>query len=55
VIDVAHNCAVLGVPFDSSRLFSEPPLSDYELALRLVCERVSETNRREAERAEARR
>jgi hypothetical protein len=54
VIELAHNCAVLGIPFDSTRLFGEPP-GDYDLALRLVCERVSATNRREAERMEARR
>lgn len=50
VITTAHNCAVLRIPFDSSRLFREPP-GEYLLALRLVVERVSETNRIEQERA----
>ena len=49
MIDTAHNCAVLGISFDSSRLFTEPS-GEYELGLRLLCERVSETNRIEAEK-----
>ena len=49
MIALAHNCAVLGIPFDSSRLFDEPP-GDYMLALHVVVERVSDTNRREQQR-----
>ena len=49
--DVAHSCAVLGISFDSSRLFGEP-LGDYATALRIVAERVSSTNRAENERME---
>lgn len=49
--DVAHSCAVLGISFDSSRLFGEP-LGDYATALRIVAERVSATNRAENERME---
>jgi hypothetical protein len=52
-IGVAHDCSVLGIPFDSARLFTEPP-ADYALGLQMVIERVSSTNRVEAERAEAR-
>lgn len=54
MIDVAHSCALLGIPYDSTRLFAEP-LSNYELGLRLVIERVSDTRRAEAERIEAQR
>lgn len=54
MIDLAHNCAVLGIPYDSSRLLAEPP-GDYLLALALIVERVSDTNRRESERLEAQR
>jgi hypothetical protein len=52
VIETAHNCAVLGIPFDSWRLFAEPP-ADYLLALQLVVERVSQTNRAERDKLEA--
>jgi hypothetical protein len=52
VIDTAHNCAVLGIPFDSYRLFTEPP-GDYWLALQLVVERVSQTNQAEHDKMEA--
>jgi hypothetical protein len=51
VIATAHDCAVLGIPFDS-RLFTEPP-GDYRLALQLVVERVSQTNQAERDRIEA--
>lgn len=54
MIEVAHNCAVLGVAFDSSRLLNEPP-GDYLLALQMIVERVSQTNQREAARMEAQR
>ena len=54
MIDIAHSCAVLRIPFDAGRLFDEPP-GEYDLALRLLIERVSDTNRREAERLEAQR
>jgi hypothetical protein len=53
VIETAHNCAVLGIPFDS-RLFTEPP-GDYLLALQLVVERVSQTNHTEHQKLEAQR
>ena len=53
MITTAHNCAVLGISFDSARLFDEPP-GNYMRALDLVVERVSATNRAEAERAKAR-
>ena len=43
---------MLGIPFDSSRLFRDPP-GDYLLALQLVVERVSETNQAEHARMEA--
>lgn len=52
MIEVAHNCSVLGIPFDSSRLFGDPP-GDYMLALQLVVERVSATNRAEQAKLEA--
>lgn len=52
MIEVAHNCAVLGVPFDSSRLLSEPP-GDYLLALQMIVERVSQTNQAEHAKLEA--
>lgn len=51
MIDLAHNCARLGIPFDS-RLFTEPP-GNYSLGLQLVVERVSDANRAEMARAEA--
>jgi hypothetical protein len=50
VIDTAHNCAVLGIPFDSGRLFTHAP-GDYLLALQLVVERVSQTNQTERDKA----
>lgn len=50
---MAHDCSVLRIPFDSARLFAEPP-ADYALGLQMVVEQVSNTNRIEAERAEAR-
>jgi hypothetical protein len=52
VIDVAFKCAVLRIPFDSTRLLTEPP-ADYLLGLTLLIERVSAHNRAENERAEA--
>lgn len=52
MIGLAHDCAVLGIPYDQARLFAEPP-GDYDLALRLICERVSDTNRKENDRIEA--
>lgn len=52
MIVLAHNCAVLGVNADTSRLFREP-YGDYHLALTMTCEMVSETNRREQQRAES--
>jgi hypothetical protein len=52
-IGVAHDCSVLGIPFDSGRLFTEP-VGDYLLALQMVVDRVSDTNRREADRIESR-
>ena len=52
MIEIAHNCAVLGIPFDASRLLAEPP-GDYMLALQMVAERVSQTNRAEHARMEA--
>ena len=51
MIILAHNCAVLGVPCDTVRLFGEPP-GDYHLALEITCEAVAATERREQERAE---
>jgi hypothetical protein len=51
VIEVAHDCAVLGIPCDTARLFDEPP-GDYLLALQLVVARVSLTNRKQNERME---
>ena len=51
MIETAHNCAVLGIPFDS-RLFTDPP-GDYLLALQLVVERVSQTNAAERDKLEA--
>lgn len=51
MIDTAHNCAVLGIPFDS-RLFTEPP-GDYLLGLQLVVQRVSQTNQAEHDKLEA--
>jgi len=48
---LAHNCAVLQIPFDSRRLFCSP-YGNYHLALHMVVEAVSETNRRERERSE---
>jgi hypothetical protein len=51
-ISVAHDCSILGIPFDSARLFCEP-VADYVLGLQMIVERVSDTNRRDAERAEA--
>ena len=48
---LAHNCAVLRIPFDTSRVFGEP-YSDYHLALHMVCDAVSETNRREQARVD---
>lgn len=53
MIRLAHNCAVLSVPCDTSRLFGEP-YSDYHLALHITVDAVSETNRREQARAEKR-
>jgi len=50
VITLAHNLTVLRIPY-SDRLFAEPA-GDYHVALGLVVDRVSETNRRERERAE---
>lgn len=43
---LAHDCAILRVTYDSSRLFDggDP---DYELWLHEVCEKVSATNRAE--------
>lgn len=52
MIEIAHNCAVLGIPFDSARLLADPP-GDYMLALSMVIERVSATNRAENARVEA--
>jgi hypothetical protein len=52
VIAIAHDCSVLRIPFDAGRLFDEPP-GNYMLGLALVVERVSETNREQAERMEA--
>ena len=53
MIRLAHNCAVLGVPCDTSRLFGEP-YSDYHLAVAMAVEAVSETNRREQARVDKR-
>jgi hypothetical protein len=50
VIVLAHNCAVLKVPFDTSRLFGEPH-GDYALALELITDAVASTNRQAEERA----
>ena len=52
MIEVAHNCSVLGIPFDTVRLFADPP-GDYMLALQLVVERVSATNQAEHAKMEA--
>jgi hypothetical protein len=52
MIELAHDCAVLGIPFEMSRLLGEPP-GEYALALSLIADRVSETNRRESEKAKA--
>lgn len=52
MIEVAHNCAVLGIPFDATRLLGDPP-GDYLLALQLIVERVSATNQAEHARMEA--
>lgn len=52
MIETAHNCVVLGIPFEA-RLFTEPP-GDYLLALQIVAERVSQTNEAERRKVEAR-
>jgi hypothetical protein len=53
VILLAHNCSLLRIPFDSARLFGEP-WSDYHIALSMTCDAVSDTNRREQARMDAR-
>ena len=50
MIVLAHKCSLLRVPF-SDRMFTEP-YGDYHLALEMVADAVSETNRQERERAE---
>jgi len=45
VIILAHNCSVLRIPFDSVRLFTEPP-GNYSLALGIVADAVAASRRR---------
>lgn len=43
---LAHNCAVLGIPVDTYRLFTaDEPY--YEMWLTMVVDKVNETNRRQ--------
>ena len=46
---LAHDCTVLEIGINFDRLYSGAD-PDYEFALGVVCNRVSETNRIEAER-----
>jgi hypothetical protein len=49
---LAHNCAVLGISADVSRLLSEP-WGDYHLGLQMVSDLVAESNRQAEARAQA--
>jgi hypothetical protein len=51
-LTLAHNCALLKVHVDTSRLFGEP-WGDYHTALRLTCDRVDESTRQAEARARA--
>jgi len=52
-LTLAHNCAVLGINADTSRLFGEP-WGNYHLGLSIVSDLVAETQRQAEARAEAR-
>jgi len=49
---LAHNCAVLGISADTSRLLNEP-WGDYHLGLQMVSDLVAETQRQAEARAQA--
>ena len=49
---MAHNCAVLGINADTSRLLAEP-WGDYHVGLQMVSDLVAETQRQSEARARA--